>query len=135
MEQRGESARTLAKQFAIGVGISALLPLAVWYGVRLYDPPPDWEVYIGSDLSEDRREAKGEEKSQLHAERTQRKQEREEAQRLFYRDLLYVAYPVGILALLLGAFLRVQAVGAGLMFGGLYTRGRAATVIGIRWET
>lgn len=123
MEHLGESVRTLAKQFAIGFGIAALLPLAVWYGVRLYHPPPEWEAYLSPELYEDIRDAKGEEKSELRAERAQRKQELEEAQRLFYRDLFYVAYPVGILALLVGAFLRVQAVGAGLMFGSLFTLG------------
>jgi hypothetical protein len=122
MEQLGESTRTLPKQFAIGFGIAALLPLAVWYGVSLFHPPPEREDTSSYDLA-DYREAASEEKERLRQEKAQRKQELEEAFRCYYRDMFYAAYPVGILALIVGAFLSVQAVGAGLMFGGLFTLG------------
>jgi len=56
-------------------------------------------------------------------ERLERQERFEEAERLHYRRMFFVAYPVGLLAIVVGGLLRVQAVGAGLMFAGLFTLG------------
>jgi len=55
----------------------------------------------------------------LRADKDRLEKELEEAERVFYGHMFWVAYPLGLGALILGTFFRVQAVGAGLMFGGL----------------
>src|SRR2546422_11665590 len=107
--QHRTTAGALARQFAIGVGIAVFLPLAVWYGVHLLHPPPDDKAYSKSQ---------SEAKSTQDRERLE--QEDEDAQRAFYRDMFWVAYPVGLLALVGGTLLPVKAVGTGFMFGGLF---------------
>src|SRR5262249_41979392 len=47
----------------------------------------------------------------------------EAEQRAYYHDMFWVAYPVGLVALVVGLFFPVQAVGAGLLFGGLISLG------------
>ncbi len=113
MEQdskHGATAGALPRQFAIGVGVAVLLPLVVWYGARLLHPPPDSKAYSRS-LSE----------AKSTQEREHLDQEYEDAQRSYYRDMFWVAYPVGLLALVGGTLLPVKAVGTGFMFGGLFT--------------
>src|SRR3954469_3432577 len=108
-----ESMRTLAKQFAVGLGITALLPLAVWYGVNLWSPPPDSKDHYKAQEKLDKKAAKAKdeaEQEKLAQEKERLKEEYEEAERLYYRDMFYVAYPVGVLAVLAGTLLRVQAV-------------------------
>src|SRR5947199_8485175 len=43
------SIREPVKQIAIWLGIVALLPLAVWYGVSLFRPPPEWKKYAKAE--------------------------------------------------------------------------------------
>lgn len=40
---------------------------------------------------------------------------------MFQRRLFFVATPIGLAAIIIGSFLAVQAVGAGLIFGGIFT--------------
>src|SRR5438132_3310371 len=126
------TARTLAKQFAVGFGIAVLLPMTVWYGVRLFHPPPDRGEYFPEEKygaapaplppagEAGHTDPKAE---KARTERAERQERFEEAERLHYRSMFFVAYPVGLLAIAGGGLLRVQAVGAGLMFAGLFTLG------------
>jgi hypothetical protein len=122
MASSSESVRELVKQIAVWLGIVVLLPMSVWYGTSAFSPPPDWKHYskTTSRLDEKIHDAKSEaEKDKLRQERDRIDAERDEAERVFYADMFWVAYPTGLLAILLGTFFPVQAVGAGLMFGGL----------------
>jgi len=49
----------------------------------------------------------------------------------FEQTLFYVAVPWGLTAIVIGALLSKQAAGAGLMFGGLFARAMAITIIGM----
>jgi hypothetical protein len=125
--QEPGTARTLAKQFATGLGISVLLPLTVWYGVALFHPPPDRHIFFPDEYSMTPApaaapvapEGSDEKADTARREREERQKRFEAEERLYYRAMFFVAYPVGLTAILVGALLRVQAVGAGLMFGGL----------------
>lgn len=126
MARESATVSTLAKQFAVGIGIATLLPLTVWYGVRLFHPPPERRTYFPEELEgmpQPTPPRGDEEGDKARLERTQRLEQFEAAERLYYRALFYVAYPIGLLAFIVGTFLHVQAVGAGSMFGGLFTLG------------
>jgi hypothetical protein len=125
MTREPAKTRTLAKQFDVGFGIAVLLPLTVWYGVHLFHPPPERKEYFPEEFAAPHQApaAPVEVTEKASKDREQRTERFEQAERLYYRDLFYVAYPVGLLAFVAGTFLRVQAVGAGFMFGGLFTLG------------
>lgn len=125
MTQQPSTHRTWAKQFAVGFGIAVLLPLTVWYGVHLFHPPPERKEYFPEEFAAPRQAPAEpvEVTEKARKDREERTERFEQAERLYYRDLFYVAYPVGLLAFVVGTFLRVQAVGAGFMFGGLFALG------------
>lgn len=117
-----DSIREPVKQIAVWLGIVVLLPLSVWYGTSAISPPPDRKEYSRSIQRLDERieEAKDEAgKEQLRREKERLEEELDEAERVYYGQMFWVAYPVGLLAFIAGIFFPVQAVGAGLMFGGL----------------
>lgn len=109
------------KQFAVGIGIAVLLPLFVYYGAALLSPPANRsgsndDIYIKQQNAKTPAE-----KKKIGAEIHRREKEQDAADRRNQQMEFYVAYPVGILAIIAGAFLSVTAVGAGLMFGGIFT--------------
>lgn len=111
----------LAKKFALGFGIAIILPMVIFYGVSTFSPPPKWNDYRVSNYYERHRDAAPEEKRQLEAEQNLLKEQRNAAEEKFQRSLFWVAVPLGIIAIILGAFLSVQAIGTGLMFGGIFS--------------
>jgi hypothetical protein len=108
----------------------ALLPLTVWYGTNAFSPPPDWKRYAEAEqelagkiqraeANADKGEKARREAEQLGKEKERLGKEKEEAERVYYGHMFWVAYTVGLLALVVGTFFPVQSVGSGLMFGGL----------------
>ena len=116
--------RELAKQIGVWLGIFVLLPLSVAYGTRAFRPPPDWEQYTKAETRLSGRIMETEEpadKAKLQEELDRLEEQREREERVFYRIMFWVAYPVGLVAVIVGILFPVQAVGAGLLFGGLAT--------------
>jgi energy-coupling factor transporter transmembrane protein EcfT len=119
------SFRELVKQIAVWLGIVVLLPLAIWYGVSAFSTPPDAKenakalAKINEQLQDAKEEKDKAARDKLRKERDRLQAEDEETQRRFYHDMFWVAYPTGLVATIVGIFFPVQAVGAGLMFGGL----------------
>lgn len=127
------------KQFAISSGIAVLLPFLVHYSVALFSPPPNYNDYHIETYTEDsteetedlteeeskeqaiKKEESKKEKEKMKQENERRTKELEEGVKHFQRYVFFVAYPVGILAIIIGFILPVQSVGTGLMFGGLAT--------------
>src|SRR5437667_6837122 len=108
------------KLFAIGLGIALLLPLAVYTGVSVFSPGPDWGKVYAQDFEERRSIATSkQEKQQIAREEKQARQKYEEKEKSHQKLMFYVSFPIGILAVIFGSFLAVKAVGAGLMFGGI----------------
>ena len=121
-----KNVREPLKQIAIWFGVIGLIPLSAWYGAATYSPPPDTKEYYKSTarFEEKIKEAEGQpEKEKLREERDRLAKDHEEAERVFYRDMFWVAYPVGLVALILGIFFPVQPVGSGAVIGGLSTLG------------
>ena len=112
----------LAKKFGFGFGIAIILPMLIHYGVSTFSPSPKWQDYYAyNNISIDYNTQTKEERAQYQKEQ-QKKQERFRAhQKTFQRNLFYVATPIGIAAIIIGSALAVQAVGAGLIFGGIFT--------------
>src|SRR5215212_3635105 len=118
MEPNGSTVRSVPKQFAVGLGIATLLPLTVLYGVTVFHPSPDIKAYYTKeqDFSTRIGQATSEpEKQRLSREQEQHQKAFEEQQRRYYRAVFYVGYPVGLLALVAGALVSIQAIGAGFM--------------------
>ena len=112
----------LAKKFALAFGVAVIFPMLVHYGVSTYSPAPKWENYRDTSYDYEKyRKATDEEKVKLDQERRQRDDERRRHEKRFQRHLFFVATPVGILAIIFGSLTPVQAVGTGLMFGGIFT--------------
>lgn len=108
----------LAKKIALGFGIAIILPMMMHYGVSTFFPEPRWDDYHKT-VYEDKHRTKQEEEK---AEKEQQKKEDEynSNKMAFGRHLFYVEVPVGIAAVIIGAFLAIQSIGAGLVFGGIF---------------
>ena len=111
----------LAKKIALGFGIAILLPLLIYYGVSTFSPPPRWEDYRIENYYQRHKDAAPEEKAELEKENSRLQEERKAHQRRFQKNLFCVAAPAGIIAIVVGSFIGVQAIGTGLMFGGIFT--------------
>jgi hypothetical protein len=110
----------LARQIAIGFGIAIIFPLLVYYGVSTFHPAPKTQdfyrttcVFPGGGTAEERRDCA--EKQRLEREAYSA------AAKAFARVLVMVATPLGIAAILIGAYLGFYAIGTGLIFGGIFT--------------
>ena len=120
------NAREPVKQIAIWFGVIGLIPLSAWYGTATFSPPPDSKGYHKSmaRLQERIKEAEGKpEREKYRQEMDDLDKDYEEAGRVFYRDMFWVAYPVGMAALIIGVFFPVQPVGSGSVLGGLIALG------------
>src|ERR1700722_1170247 len=92
----------LAKKFALAIAI--VFPTMIDYGVRTISPTPRWDYTANSTVN-------------VNSPEWRTKQKRSE------RTLFAVAVPIGLVAIILGVFLPIQATGAGLMFGGVFAVG------------
>lgn len=120
--QNTMNVKEFVKQIAVWLSITVLLPLTVWFGTSVFHPPPESKHYYRSTsrLGEKIRESKDEaQKEKLYQEQYRLEDEMEAAWRDYYRTMFWVAYPIGLVTLIIGVFFPVHAVGAGLMFGGL----------------
>ena len=109
----------IAKKFALGFGIAIIFPMMIHYGVSTFSPQPKWKDYQIENYYERYKEATPQEKKQLRAEKSRLEKQREKAEKSFQKHLFFVAAPLGIIAIVTGAFLSIQAIGTGLMFGGI----------------
>lgn len=117
----------LARKIILGFGFAVLMPLLIHQGIDLISPYPDSREYY-RQLDEFNRREREEEASQQEKTqaRIQRKQHetnfearRDQAERVHF----FIGVPLGIILTLVGSFVRVQAVGGGLMLGGIFTFG------------
>ena len=111
----------LAKKFALGFGIAIILPMMVHYGVSTFSPSPKWENYNTGYYAANNNESSPAEKAKAQQEWQKKDREYRNVQKIFQFRLFVVAVPVGIAAILIGAFSPIQAIGTGLMFGGIFT--------------
>ena len=111
----------LAKKFGFGFGIAIILPMLIHYGVSTFTPSPKWEDYNDANYYTKYQQAAPGEKKQLESQHNKKYESYRSHRKVFERNLFYVAAPLGIIAIVMGSLLVVQAVGAGLIFGGIFT--------------
>lgn len=111
----------LAKKFALGFGIAIILPMLVHYGVSTFSPAPKWQDRYDTYSYQRYDKATVEERAQLDKERKEQDRIWREKEKIFQRNLFFVAIPVGIICIVVGAFISIQAIGTGLMFGGIFS--------------
>ncbi|MCK9430998.1 MAG: hypothetical protein M0R17_13565 [Candidatus Omnitrophica bacterium] len=110
----------LAKKFALGFGIAIILPMLVHYGVSTFSPAPKWQDRYDSYSYQRYDKATPEERVQIDKERKEKEMAWQEKEKTFQRNLFFVAVPVGIACIFIGAIIAIQAIGTGLMFGGIF---------------
>jgi hypothetical protein len=111
----------LAKKFALGFGIAIILPMLVHYGVSTFSPAPKWQDRYDSYSYQRYDKATPEERAQIDKERKEQDRIWRQKQKTFQSHLFVVAVPVGIASIIIGAILPIQAIGTGLMFGGIFS--------------
>jgi hypothetical protein len=111
----------LAKKFALGFGIAIILPMLVHYGVSTFSPAPKLQNRYENYSYQKYQNATPEEKIKLDKERDTAEKIWRNKERVFQKYLFLAAVPVGIAAIIIGAFSLIQAIGTGLMFGGIFT--------------
>jgi hypothetical protein len=109
----------LAKKIALGFGIALILPMMIHYGVSTFSPSPDHEEYRIENYQERHERASEEEQKQLESRQQRLQEQYERSRHRFETHLFFVAVPLGIAAILTGAFVAVPAIGTGLMLGGI----------------
>ena len=100
----------LDKKFALAFGIAVVFPAMIHSGVSIFSPPPRWQDYTVAPMINRNSE-----------EWQKREADRRAAEKVFEKHLFAVAVPLGLLAILAGAFLLTKAIGTGLMFGGIFS--------------
>jgi uncharacterized membrane protein YphA (DoxX/SURF4 family) len=105
----------LARQIAIGFGIAIIFPLLVYYGISTIHPAPKTPGFATVLAN-----ATPEERKITADEQRQRQETYRDAAKDFARVLVIASTPLGIAAILIGAYLSFQAVGTGLIFGGIF---------------
>ncbi|MHC4122568.1 MAG: hypothetical protein ACYSSI_03265 [Planctomycetota bacterium] len=111
----------LAKKIVLGFGIAMLLPMMVYYGVSTFSPKPEYRDYQIENYREKHDRASTEEKAELEEQKSQLNKQRREHEKRFQRHLFFVAAPLGIIAVIAGSIIAVQAIGTGFMLGGIIT--------------
>ena len=111
----------LAKKIALGFGIAVILPLLVHYGVSTFTPQPKWQEYYQYRNYTAEQGASVQERAKLEAERVEKERAYHKAEKVFQERLFIVAVPIGLGAIVFGSLGAVQAIGTGLMFGGIFT--------------
>lgn len=115
----------LARKIILGFGFAVLMPLLIYYGIDTFCPAPDREKFYDEinrtrlQESEDTPDAAT--KAQLRARREGMQQAFDAEQDQSERIHFFIGAPLGILITLLGSFIRAQAIGGGLMLGGIFT--------------
>jgi hypothetical protein len=113
----------LAKKFGFGFGIAVILPMLVHYGVSTFSPQPKWQHYYDNYQYQEYQNASNDQKKVMDQQRKEKDEEFRHKRKTFERRLFYAAVPTGLAAIVIGSFLSVQAIGAGLIFGGIFTLG------------
>jgi len=112
----------LARQIVIGFGIAVVFPLLIYYGVASFVTPPHFMDAYGNlpPVEPNATPAERKARADLVQQRQDDFKRRAEA---FARVLILVATPLGIAAMLIGAYLPLRDIGTGLILGGILTVG------------
>jgi hypothetical protein len=107
----------LARKIVVGFGIAAIFPALIYYGLSTFYPPPRLQDYF--TFQPPPSTATPEERKALAAEQVKQRATFAEAARSFARVMFAISTVLGVIAIVLGAYLASHAVGAGLILGGI----------------
>ena len=110
----------LAKKIALGFGIAVILPMLIHYGVSTFSPAPKEECRYERYSYQRYEKATPAERAIIEKEDQKREAIWRQKEKVFQRRLFFVTVPAGIACIVLGAALSLQALGTGLMFGGIF---------------
>jgi hypothetical protein len=102
----------LAKKFALAFGIAVVFPAMIHYAVSSFSPEPRWQDYHITPLIDSN-----------SVEYQKKDAEYRAAEKIFEKHLFAVAVPLGLITIIVGAFLPIPAIGTGLMVGGIFSVG------------
>ena len=111
----------LGRQIAIGFGIALIFPLLVYYGISTVHPAPKRETFFPTIVTPLQATATPEERRERAEEQRKNQEAFNAANKDFARVLVIVSTPLGVAAILIGAYLTLHAIGTGLIFGGIFT--------------
>jgi len=113
----------LAQKIILGFGFAVVLPLLVHYGIEAFHPSiPSPETYDEIRRLRQREEqATGDEKVQLRDQRERMEAELRTQERASSRLHFFVGAPLGVAVTVVGSLVGAQAIGGGLMLGGIFT--------------
>lgn len=111
----------IAKKIALGFGVAIVFPMMIHFGVKTFSPPPQRADYQVEDYNLKYREAGPEEKKALREEKNGLDEQFRIAEEKFQKTTFVFAVPFGLIAIYLGAYLPQRGLGAGLMFGGIFS--------------
>jgi uncharacterized membrane protein YphA (DoxX/SURF4 family) len=116
----------LVRQFAIVFSIAILYPMLVYYGVRDYQPLPEFQYYVVVSARVAPTTPEGwkvweEENRAAEKKRQEDLDAVDKATQPFFRALILVATPLGIAVIFIGSYLRFHSIGMGLIFGGIFS--------------
>ena len=113
----------LARQIAVGFGIALIFPLLVYYGVATFYPTPKFQGIVTATLVLPPNPTP-EQQKELEEQRQKQKEQQlayNAAAKDFARVLAMVSTPLGVAAIFVGAYLALNSIGTGLIFGGIFT--------------
>jgi len=113
----------LARQIAIGFGIAVIYPLLIYYGVATFHPAPQFQTIVTATFSMPPN-ATPEQRKEFEVQRQKRKEQEAAfaaAAKEFARVHVSVSALLGVAAILIGAYLSRQAIGTGLIVGGIFS--------------
>jgi hypothetical protein len=119
----------MAKRLILGLGITIILPMLVYYGVSTFTKRPEWKDYQIENYYELHKRASVEEQKRLEAEKTKKDKEYDRALRRWGKINFFVEVPVGVAGLIIGTLTNVPGFSGGLMLGGVVT-----AIMGYCWE-
>ncbi len=111
----------LAKRFALGFGIAIILPLMLYYGVSTFSPEPKYSDYRIDNYYQKYKDASLEDKKALANKQEKLTLQLKVARKGFQQNLFFVMVPLGVLSIIIGAFITTNSIGAGLIFGGIFS--------------
>ena len=113
----------LARKIILGFGFAVVLPLLVHYGIEAFHPSiPSPETYDEIRRLRQREEqATGDEKVQLRDQRERMDTHVRRRERASSRLHFFVGAPLGVAVTVVGSLVGAQAIGGGLMLGGIFT--------------
>jgi len=109
----------LARKIILGFGFAVVLPLLVHYGIEAFHPSvPTPEV---RRLRQREEQSTGDEKVQLRDQQERMEAELRTQERASSRLHFFVGAPLGVAVTVVGSLVGAQAIGGGLMLGGIFT--------------